>query len=209
MPHPDWNERYTTGETPWDTGEPDEHLVGFLRSGAAGAGRALEIGCGTGTNVLWLARQGVAVLGIDVAAAALEEARTKKAADGGLDCRFERLDFLRDEVPGGPFDLVFDRGCFHVFDAPGDRDRFAQRVASLLGPKGRWLSLIGSTEGPERDSGPPRRSARDVMNAIEPALEILEFRAIHFHADLAEPPAAWFCLSRRREVPAVPSTRRD
>lgn len=208
MPHPDWNESYTTGETPWDTGEPDEHLVGFLDAGTVGVGRALDIGCGTGTNALWLARRGFAVLGVDVASAAIDQARAK-AAGARLDCRFERLDFLGEEVAGGPFDLVFDRGCFHVFDAPADRDRFAQRVASLLAPEGHWLSLIGSTEGPERESGPPRRSARDVMEAIEPVLEILEFRAIRFHADLPEPPAAWFCLSRRRSVPAVPSTRRD
>ncbi len=208
MPHPDWNERYTTGETPWDTGEPDEHLVEFLRSGAVVAGRALDIGWGKGTNGLWLEHDGLEVLGMDVAAAALEEARTK-AIEGEPNCRFERLDFLSDDVPGGPFDLVFDRGCFHVFDAPADRARFARRVASLLGPEGHWLSLIGSTEGPERDSGPPRRSARDVMNAIEPSLEILDFHAIRIHADLPEPPAAWFCLSRRRDVPAVPSTRRD
>jgi len=208
MPHPDWNESYVTGDTPWDTGEPDEHLVEFVRSGATPAGRVLDIGCGTGTNVFWLARQGFAVLGIDIASTAIEKARAE--ADGkGLDCRFEKLDFLNDPVGDGPFDLVFDRGCFHVFDDAGDRERFAEHVAALLKPGGRWLSLIGSTEGPDRDSGPPRRSARDVMNAIEPVLEIREFRSIHFHADLPKPPAAWLCVSRPRDFPAVPSTQRD
>ena len=48
--------------------------------------------------------------------------------------------------------------------------RFAKRVALLLARDGRWLSLIGSTEGPERDWGPPRRSARDVIDAIERAI---------------------------------------
>jgi hypothetical protein len=90
-----------------------------------------------------------------------------------------------------------------------DRRQVNKLRASPFLPGGRWLILIGSTEGPERDWGPPRRSARDVMNAIEPVLEILEFRAIRFHADLPEPPAAWLCVSRPCEVPAVPSTRRD
>lgn len=208
MAHRDWNESYITGDAPWDTGEADEHLVEFVRAGAVAPGRALDIGCGTGTNALWLARQGFSVLGADLASAAVEQARA--AAEGtGLDCRFEALDFLNGRVADGPFGFVFDRGCFHVFDEPGDRERFAGRVASLLAPGGRWLSLIGSTEGPERDWGPPRRSARDVMNAIEPVLEILEFRAIHFHLDLPEPPAAWLCVSCPREVPAVASTRQD
>ncbi|MGA7966108.1 MAG: methyltransferase domain-containing protein [Gammaproteobacteria bacterium] len=207
MPHPDWNERYQTAETPWDTGEPDDHLVEFIRSGTIEAGRALDIGCGTGTNAIWLAGQGFPVLGVDFASLAIEKARAK-AADAKLDCRFEQLDFLTETVPDGLFDFVFDRGCFHVFEAAGDRERFAERVASLLAPGGRWLSLIGSTEGAERDWGPPRRSARDVADAIEPALEILELRSVEFRADLPGPAAAWLCLSRPREVPAQPSTQR-
>lgn len=208
MPQPDWNERYQTAETPWDTGKPDDHLVAFIRSGAIRQGRALDVGCGTGTNAIWLAGQGFSVFGADLAPLAIEKARAK-LAEAKLDCHFEQLDFLNDKLAEGHFDFVFDRGCFHVFDDVGDRERFAERVASLLAPGGRWLSLIGSTEGPERDWGPPRRSARDVVEAIEPALEILELRSVEFHADLPEPAAAWLCISRPREVPAQPSTRRD
>lgn len=208
MPHPDWNESYAAGDMPWDTGEPDDHLVEFIRTGAVAPGRALEVGCGTGTNALWLAEQGFAVLGGDVAPLAIEQARAK-AADARLDCRFETLDFLNEGVPGGPFDFVFDRGCFHVFDGADHRIKLAKRVAALLAPNGRWLSLIGSTEGPERDWGPPRRSARDVVDAIEPALEILQLRSVEFRAKLPAPATAWFCLSRPREIPAVSSTQRE
>jgi SAM-dependent methyltransferase len=208
MPRHDWNEQYIAGGAPWDTGEPDGHLVEFLRSSPVEQGLALDVGCGTGTNALWLAEHGFAVLGIDVAAAAIEKARAK-VARAKLGCRFATADFLRDGVSGGPFDLVFDRGCFHVFDEAEDRGRFAERVASLLKRGGRWLSLIGSTEGPPRDHGPPRRSARDVMSAIEPQLEILEFRSIEFRANLPARVAAWLCVSRPRSVAAQPSTQRD
>ena len=66
MPQHDWDERCMAGETPWDTGEPDEYLVEFLRCNVVEGGRALDVGCGTGTNALWLASQGFAVLGIDL-----------------------------------------------------------------------------------------------------------------------------------------------
>ena len=207
MPHPDWDEQYRAGETPWDTGEPDEHLVELLRSHAVERGRALDVGCGTGTNALWLARQGFAVLGIDIASAAIETARAKARATT-LDCHFATADFLGAALSEGPFDLVFDRGCFHVFDQAEDRMRFAARVAPLLKRDGRWLSLIGSTEGHERDYGPPRRSARDVIDAIEPQLQIIELRSIEFRAILPAPVAAWWCLSRPRLAPAQPSTQR-
>jgi Thiopurine S-methyltransferase (TPMT) len=88
----------------------------------------------------------------------------------------------------------------------GERGRFAAQVAAALASGGLWLSLIGSTEGEPREVGPPRRSGRDVTLAIEPALEILELRADEFRGHGAP---AWFCLSRKRAIPAQPSTRHD
>jgi hypothetical protein len=93
-----------------------------------------------------------------------------------------------------------------VFDAPDVRARFAALVAGVLAPGGRWLSLIGSTEGAPRETGPPRRSARDIANAVEPSLEIIELRSIQFDVGVDLPPAAWLCLSRVRAMPAQPST---
>jgi hypothetical protein len=93
-----------------------------------------------------------------------------------------------------------------VFDEPEEREQFATQVATILEPGGLWLSLIGSTEGPPREIGPPRRSAGEVTLAIEPALEIVELRSTEFRGSNAK---AWFCLSRRRTMPAAASTRHD
>jgi SAM-dependent methyltransferase len=196
MPHPSWNESYASGALPWDTGEPEPLLVEFVTSGRVRPTRTLEIGAGTGTNALWLAQRGFDVLGIDVAPLAIERA-TAKLNGLHLGCRFQTLDFLATEVPDGPFHFVFDRGCFHVFDEPEEREHFAARVAAILAPGGLWLSLIGSTEGPPREVGPPRRSAREIAQAIEPALEIVELRSAEFHGHGAR---AWSCLSRSRAV---------
>jgi SAM-dependent methyltransferase len=204
MPRADWNDRYATGDVPWDSGKADHNLIEVVRAKLAQPGRTLDVGCGTGTNALWLAEQGFDVLGIDISPLAIEKARAKPAQ---AKCRFEVLDFLKAEPAGGPFDFVFDRGVLHVFDEADDRARFAGHVARLLAPKGRWLSLIGSTEGPPREVGPPRRSGREVMAAIEPSLEILELRSIEFDIEREVPPKAWLCLSRRRETPAQPSSR--
>jgi SAM-dependent methyltransferase len=203
----DWNERYVAGTLPWNTGRPDEVLVAFVRSGAVAPGRTLEIGTGTGTNARWLAEQGFDVLGVDVAPRAIEQARGKLAGPAAARCRFEVNDFL-GEPPPGPFAFVFDRGCFHVFDDAADRARFAAHVARVLAPDGVWLSLIGSTEGPPRDVGPPRRSARDIAAAVEPVLAIAELAAVQFDGSSPSPAAAWRCVARPRAVPAQPSTRR-
>ena len=203
MPHPSWNDRYASGEPPpWDTGTPDPMLIEMIESRAIVPGRTLEVGCGTGTNAIYLAQHGFEVVGVDISPLAIENARAK--AQGR--CRFETVDFLKEAPPGGPFQFVFDRGCLHTFDEDHERARFAQNVAAAMANGGVWLSLIGSTEGPARDVGPPRRSAREVMNAIEPSLEILQFHSGEFGV-CGEELKAWRCLSRKRTIPAQPASR--
>jgi SAM-dependent methyltransferase len=203
MPHRSWNDSYASGEPqPWDTGAPDPMLVEIIQSGTIPPGRTLEIGCGTGTNAIYLARHGFDVVGVDISRLAVESARVK----AGEHCRFETLDFLNESPPGGPFEFVFDRGCFHTFDEDRERARFAENVAAALMGGGVWLSLIGSTEGPPREAGPPRRNARQVIDAIEPSLEILQFRSGEF-AVCGEPLKAWLCLGRKRTIPAQASSR--
>lgn len=205
MAHPSWNESYASGQLPWDTGQPEPVLVEFVNSNAVTPGAMLEIGAGTGTNAIWMAERGFDVLGVDVAPLAIERARAKM--DGrALRCRFAISDILAAPPPGGPFQFVFDRGCFHVFDEAHERQQFAAQVAAVLAPGGLWLSLIGSTEGPPREVGPPRRSAREVTLALEPALEVIELRSGEFRDANAK---AWICVSRRRTMPAQPSSRHD
>jgi SAM-dependent methyltransferase len=205
MPRPSWDESYASGQLPWDTGQPEPVLVEFVTSGRVRPGPTLEIGAGTGTNAIWMAERGFDVLGVDVSPLAVERAHAKMEGRA-LRCRFATSDFLAAAPPGGPFQFVFDRGCFHVFDEPDERRRFAAQVAAALAPGGLWLSLVGSTEGLPREIGPPRRSAREITLAIEPALEIVELRSAEFRSHGV---SAWFCLSRRRPMPAQPSTRHD
>lgn len=195
-----WDDDYRTGQTPWDVGFPDPRLVEAASRGVLPRGRALDIGCGTGTDARYLAGCGWEVTAVDLSPTAIERARA-----GGGRIRFEVHDILAAPAPNGPYDLVFDRGCFHVFDQSTDRARFAAHVAATLRPGGCWLSVVGSTEGPPRAHGPPRRSGRDLLEAVEPELELVELRATHFEPHEA---AAWVALWRRRSVPAQPSTRR-
>lgn len=204
----DWDEHYAAGEIPWDTGRPARELVDLVEEGRLPVGRALDVGCGTGTNARYLADRGYDVVGIDVAGRAIERAEDATVSGEGS-IEFRRLDFLHDEPPDGPFDLVFDRGCLHVFDDPEDRALFARRVAACLAPEGVWVSLLGSTEGPEREHGPPRRSARDIALAVEPALEIAELRGLALDADAPDSVRGWVLVARRRAVPAQPSTVSD
>ena len=194
-----WEQRYVEGDLPWDSGIPDLHLRRVLEEHGVGPGKALDVGCGTGTNAIWLAQQGFEVTGLDLSPAAIARAEAK-VATAGVACRLLVGDFLVDEVPGAPFDAVYDRGCFHSFDGVEERSRFAARVGELLAPGGVWHSLIGSTDGPPREAGPPRRSAAEVVAVVEPHFEILELSSTSFDQDRHRDARAWVLVARRRVV---------
>ena len=51
----DWDRRYVDGHLPWDSGKPDVHLRRFIEDSKIVPCKTLEVGCGTGTNAIWLA----------------------------------------------------------------------------------------------------------------------------------------------------------
>ena len=204
MPDHDWNAHYASGFTPWDSDEPDPALVAAVEAGTIPAGRALEVGCGTGTNALWLAARGFDVLGVDVSPLAIDRARAKLGdARARAASRCSTSSKTRRRASST---LCSTADAFMCLTRPRYARALPRWSPVCSAPGGLWLSLIGSTEGAPRDTGPPRRSARDIASAIEPALEIVQLRSIHFDLDVEMPPAAWLCLSRVRAVPAQPST---
>lgn len=197
-----WDERYRTGDLPWDTQRLDKNLERVVAEHPIEPCAALEIGCGTGTNAIWLARRGFQVTALDVSPVAIGMGR-EKASLAGAAVEFLAADVLADDIPGAPFGFAFDRGCFHSFSEPEERLACAGAVAGRLAEGGLWFSLIGSTDGPDRETGPPRRSARDIAEAAEPFFEILSLSTTHFDSDQSEPPRAWACLMRKRPAPTM------
>jgi len=122
-----FREHYKAGTAPRDIGKPDFNLIQTVTTLPIHPCKALEIGCGTGDNAVWLAQHGFDVVGVDAAEIAIEKAH-EKAADANAPCAFVVLDFLKNHVEGAPFGFAFDRGCFHVFDSDEERTEFAEQV---------------------------------------------------------------------------------
>src|SRR6266513_4452887 len=112
--------RYETNDTPWDIGQADFNLVQMVTSTPIKPCKALDIGCGTGDNAIWLAQHGFEVAGIDASDLAIKKAE-EKASESHAACRFVAGNFLTSRVAGAPFEFVFDRGLFHVFDSDEER----------------------------------------------------------------------------------------
>ncbi len=155
--------KYRFSKPPWDSGITPPELVDEVASGEIRRGSALDLGCGTGTNSIYLAKHGFQTVGVDFSSKAIGLAR-KKARQAGVGVDFyvndvTVLDFLR-----GPFDLILDIGCFHSLD-PDSRARYADTIARLTCPgsvymlyafearPGRWRNIGISQQGVRRTFG--------------------------------------------------------
>jgi SAM-dependent methyltransferase len=192
-----WEARYASKDAPWDTGRHDSNLEAFLAQHPIAPCEALELGCGTGTNAIWLASQGFNTTAVDVSLLALIEAR-EKAARAEVKINFVEIDICQSLLPGGPFGFVFDRGCFHSPETDTERVAVVMKVHAVLESEGLWLSMIGSADGPPREMGPPKLSALQIAGYVEPLFEIQYLKAIHFDSDQSAPPSAWLCLMKKR-----------
>src|SRR5579871_6828394 len=97
-----FSQHYKEGTAPWDIGKPDFNLMQIVSATPIAPCKALEIGCGTGDNALWLSENGFDVVGVDGAGIAIEKARGK-ASQTGRHCRFVAMNFLEGQVEGSPF----------------------------------------------------------------------------------------------------------
>jgi SAM-dependent methyltransferase len=95
-------------------------------------GRALDLGCGTGTNAIALAQRGWDVTAIDFSSTALNRARRKARQSHAL-VRFLQRDVTRLDDLAGPFDFALDLGCFHGL-AASSRAGYVANLARLLRP---------------------------------------------------------------------------
>jgi SAM-dependent methyltransferase len=120
---------------PWDTGVSPPELLEFIRTHPPG--RALDLGCGTGTNVITLAHHGWQVTGVDFARKAILAARAK-TRQAGITAPLHVGDVTRLDGINGPFELILDIGCFHTLSEEG-KDCYRQNLERLLAPGGTYL----------------------------------------------------------------------
>ncbi|HEY5903132.1 MAG TPA: class I SAM-dependent methyltransferase [Anaerolineales bacterium] len=135
------------GRPRWDSGISPPELLEYIESHPAG--RAIDLGCGTGTNVVTLARLGWQVTGVDFVPRAVAIAR-RKARAAGVKARIVVGDVTRLRGISGPFDLALDLGCFHGVP---DKEAYLDQLERVLAPGGSWL-MYGFFNPDPGQSGP-------------------------------------------------------
>lgn len=128
--------RYSFVPIPYDVGPRDE-LVGLVENGRIKPCRAIDLGCGTASNVVYLAQHGFDVTGVDFSPAAINMGRAR-ARDAGVEVTFIEDDLTNLHHANGTFDLLVDYGTLDDL-APPHRDLYMKNVMALTHRKSLFL----------------------------------------------------------------------
>ncbi len=164
-----WQQRFESGQTPWDRGAPHPQLQLWLDQGLLAPEHAVLVpGCGRGHELLQLGQAGIAATGLDYAPAAVSLARERL---GTLPGQVEQADVLQWQ-PAAPADRVYEQTCLCALH-PDQWRAYADQLQRWLKPGGLLLALFMQAR---RESaaqgfveGPPYHGDINAMRALFPA----------------------------------------
>lgn len=195
-----WDSAYRGDRRPgWDTGRPSSELKKAVEEGTLKPCRAVVLGCGLGTNAVFLASKAFDVTAIDIAPTALSRAE-EKARKADVKVRFLLADVLAPPDLE-PFDLIYDRGCYHGVRRQSAAG-YVRAVRRLSHPGTRLLLLAGNANEAGR-GGAPRIKEEQLRGDFS---KLFDFEWLHetrfdTRNPAAKGPLAWSALLRRQKEP--------
>ncbi|MCC6167038.1 MAG: class I SAM-dependent methyltransferase [Caldilineaceae bacterium] len=162
---------YFLGIKPWDQGRVPPELVQLIEGeDALPPGRALDLGCGGGTESIYLAQHGWQVTGVDYVARALQTAR-KRADAARVAAQWVRGDVT--QLPklnlGDGYTLLLDLGCFHGLNE-AQRTAYAAGVAQTAA---RGANFLIFSFAPQFRGPAPRGLSREEIMRSLPGWELV------------------------------------
>lgn len=168
----------------WDTGITPPEVIEVIEKQKLSAGRALDLGCGTGTNSIYLAQHGWQVVGVDYIAQAVETAK-QKAAAAGVKADFFQGDVTHLDFLEPPFDYALDLGCFHSLTA-NQRPAYVIGLNRLLRPGALFMCYAFKPEAPVGGI-----AIADMQALLNPSFSTVKIE----HG--TGTPSAWYTFARR------------
>jgi SAM-dependent methyltransferase len=121
----------------WVFGSHTDLLAELLESGRIVPGRAIDLGCGTGVDAIYLTKNGFDVTGVDRSPTAIKIARDNAKA-AGVKVTFVEDDLTNLRHVGGTFDLLVDYGALNDLNQEA-RNLYMQNVLPLAHQGSRFL----------------------------------------------------------------------
>jgi 2-polyprenyl-3-methyl-5-hydroxy-6-metoxy-1,4-benzoquinol methylase len=191
----DWEEIYSKhslAEIPWHAERPDEELIDVIENKKIKPDSVLDVGCGAGTDALYLASKGCKVTAIDISHEAIKIAR-ERAGKAGVEIDFIAGNFVDVEFHNESFDFINDRGFFHHID-PRKREKVAVKINDLLKSNGYYYLRCWSDKQEESNRGPHRISKDEIKDAFSKFFKIGVIKDFMFGGKGAR---GYACLMRK------------
>jgi SAM-dependent methyltransferase len=175
-------------DPPWDTGITPPELEAFIADHSPG--RALDLGCGTGTNIATLAEAGWEVCGVEYVWMAARAAR-RRLRQAGLAGEVILGDVTKLDRLEGRFDLILDIGCYHAL-SDEKRGAYRQNLRPRLAPDGTFL-IYAHLEGENSESS--NCLGADDVEALYNTLGLVHRED---SLDSRERPATWMTFKQKQ-----------
>ena len=195
-----WDADYRASSPPaWDIGRPADELRRVVSEGTVRKCRAVDLCCGSGSDAIYLARQGFDVTAIDVAPTALGQAK-QKARRAGASVRWVLADVLKPPSLD-PFDFIYDRGCYHVVRNQNVA-AYVETVRRLSRPGTQFLLLAARRDGQAPDEGTEGVTEEELRFDFLPLFNLESLREIRLESSRpGTSPPGWSALLRRAAKP--------
>lgn len=193
-----WDAAYRGGNRPnWDAGRPSGELQRIVEKGIVRAGRAVDLGCGSGTDAIYLASKGFEVTAIDIAPTALNQGKLK-AEKAGVKVRWLLADVLA--IPNlQPYNFIFDRGCYHEVRSEGAK-AYVDTIRKLSKTGTQFLLLAGNPNELMQKYSPPQVTEEEIRADFSPLFDFEWIGETRFETSQPQNlgPLAWSVMMRRK-----------
>jgi len=179
---------YKEGDTPWDYGKPYKELIEFANNPC----RALDVGCGTGTDAIFLAQRGYNVSAIDISEEAIKIAKSRSQ-----EVDFRVADVLNLPFEDETFEFVNDNGCFHQLDS-SKWNKFIKEVARVMKPKAKYLMKCFSDEEPHNPRLPYRLSKETIREYFSKYFNIIYIKPTVIEGKIYGDHKGYSCLMEKK-----------
>lgn len=194
MTRESWELSYKHGHTPWDTGV-SQHLEHMLNQ--VPKGRALDVCCGTGNDVIYFAKNGFRSFGIDISLIALKQAK-EKAEKNKVNVNLVLGDVIALPFKSSVLSFVNDRGCFHHVK-PEDRKNFSKELHRVM-KKNALYTMKCFCWREKTVIGPQKLREKEIKEAFSGLFDVLikeDFMDDRF-AEMRSEKTSYFCRMVRK-----------
>jgi SAM-dependent methyltransferase len=191
-------ETYGENRWPWFNATLDPDIEAYLINSGANGQDILDLGTCSGAQAIELARRGHRVVGTEISATALDQAKRAAAKQSGLAVSFVYDDVAESCLEDDRFDVVVDRGCYHSI-CSFNHEEYVANVRRVLRPGGALLLKVMSSEESRFSTHevidgrkvqlPFHFNPEQLRKLFSPHFAIEQLRGSYFYSSVLDAPA--------------------